>query len=285
MPQGPKRALFTVLIAALLALAGCDFPLAALNPTAPPTASPFPSPLPQPTVEILTSAELYARETRHIGETSPSYASFPVGAALPPLRAGDSPYGVSVPLAAETVLSGELFQLSPTLQPALLLLGADRAAFGALPARLAEAGFVVLLLETDARVEASQVEIMLQSLIALPGVDASRIGILGAAPAADIAAIGCAVNSLCDALALLSPRARATLLNMLPSLGPRPLWLAASQADSEAFNTASALAAAARGETHFFQVAAGQGAGLLSAQPELANQLTDWFIRQLQVQE
>ena len=184
---------------------------------------------------------------------------------------------MTVLLDANTSISGELYQANGGRQPGALLLGEDMSAWGNLPSRLFQNGFVTLVLQTGGSTQAGQVEAMLQSLIALPGVDAGVIAVIGAGQATDLALLGCAVNSLCDALALLSPLSRDTLLNMLPSYGARPLWLAASNNDPEAYHTASALAEAAPGEARFALVAEGRGASMLQVQPDLEDELFVWL--------
>ena len=260
-------------------LAGCSS-----SPNSAATAKPAtraPTPVPSPTLLILNSEELYAADRRHIGETSPRYASLPAGAVLPPVPSGGSEHGVTVLLDAETVVPGELYQQSILRQPGILIIGADIAAWGDLPRKLANQGFVVLVLQVGPLTPARQVETMMQSLIALPSVDAGLIGLVGAARAADLAALSCAVNSVCDALALFSPLARDSLLNVLPSLGERPLWLAAARNDAESLGTAAALARAALGEAQFIEVGQGRGAELLATQPDLAGQMVEWFIDQI----
>lgn len=281
--DGRVRPLLLVLLLLAISpsLTGCRI-LTAATPAHVPTASVIPRQNPMPTVEVLDSEALYGQDSRSIGQTSPSLASFPAGAVLPPAPTGDSERDVVVLLGGGRFLVGELFQPDGLRRPGILLLGADVPGWGSLPARLSQEGFNVLVLAVWPLTQASDVETMLQSLIAVPGVDAGSIGVIGADFAADLAALGCAVNSLCDALALLSPRSRDTLLNMMPSFGGRPIWLAAGQDDREALDTASALADAATGEAQYVEVSAGRGVALLRRQPDLAGQLESWLQRQLQ---
>ncbi len=234
-----------------------------------------------PTAFILSSEALYAVQGRRPGATSRSFASLPAGAVLPPAPSGGSGRGVSVSLEARTVLRGELYPAGGQSQPALLMLGGKVSVWGALPQRLAEAGFVVLALQTEPSTPARLVDLMLQSLIAVPGVDAGRIGMAGEARAADLAMLGCAVNSLCDALALFSPISRATLLNMLPAFGERALWLAASRSDSESHASARALSQAPRGQVQFHELDSGFGASLLGVEPGLSDSLVAFFTQHL----
>ena len=68
----------------------------------------------------------------------------------------------------------------------------------------------------------------------------------------------------------------------MPSYGGRPLWLAAGQDDSEAMDTAAALAEAASGEVQLLEVSAGRGVELLQIKPDLVEELASWMRRRLQ---
>lgn len=280
-PRRRLRFLLTfILIAIPLALTSCRYLSAAPHVTSP-TATAMPRQDPQPTIEVLDSEALYRQDSRAIGQTSPSLASFPAGAILPPVPDGLTERGVSLILDSETTLFGELYPQAGPRRPGVLLLSSRLAGWTALPSTLAQSGFAVLVAQTKPLTPARQIEAILQSFIAAPGVDAGSIGVIGADEAADIAALGCAVNSLCDALALLSPRSRDILVNMMPSYGDRPIWLAAGQDDREALDTASALAAAASGEAQFHRASAGRGMALLQRQLDLAEELVAWLQRQL----
>ncbi len=276
---GPSSLIIFWSLAALL-LAGCSLSREA-TPTVMSSATPAPRIMPSPTIQILRSDQLYAADTRVIGGTSPDLASFPAGAVLPPAPIGDSERAVTVALDASISLSGHLFLVDDMSRPGLLLLGEDLSAWGNLPPRLARSGFVTLVLNTQVSTQARHVETMLQSLIATPGVDASRIGLIGAGRSADLALLACAFNSLCDALALLSPQSQDTLLNVLPSYGARPLLLAAGSDDAESARLASALADAAAGEARLILAAEGRGADLLRTQPDLQDKLIHWLQRHL----
>ena len=215
-----------LLFALLPALTNCRY-LRVAEPAPAPTATAMPRQDPLPTIEVLDSEALYGNDSRAIGGTSPGLASLAPGAILPPAPDGQSDRGVSLVVDAETTLPGELYSPDGPRLPGILLLGSDIAGWGALPAELSQNSFAVLVVQIEPLTPAHQVEALLQSFIAAPGVDAGSIGVIGADRAADIAALGCAVNSLCDALALLSPRSRDTLVNMMVSYGDRPIWLAA----------------------------------------------------------
>jgi len=257
-------------------LAGCglspDWPQ---TPTATATAVSISAP---PPAAFIPKAEAqYTDATRHIGITSYSFASLPAGAILPPAPSGASERGVSVLLDARTTIHGELHQSGGGTEPAILILGAEIPAWGSLPHQLSQAGFVVLALQIAPTTPARQVDLMLQSLIAIPGVNAGAIGIVGEARSADLAMLACSVNTLCDALALLSPTSRESLLNMIPSFGGRPLWLAASRSDTESHAAALALSQAVIGQAQFIEADGGRGTDLLNTETDLADRLVAWF--------
>lgn len=251
------------------------------RPTPAPPAEVVPGVMTKPTEFVLSSEALYRDDLRHIGATSSDLASLPAGAILPPAPSGDSARGVSLALDNRTTLKGELYKQGGRTLPAILMLGADLFAWGSLPNQLSDAGFVVLVLQTHLLPPARQVDLILQSLIAIPGVDAGAIGLIGESHSADLAMLGCAVNTLCDALALFSPTSRATLLDMIPSFGERPLWLAAGRSDSESHAAALALSQGLRGGAQLIELDQGSGADLLRAEPGLADQLVNWFTFQL----
>lgn len=255
-------------------LSGCG-----LSPDWKPAPSPTPISLKLPTraPSNLSAEALYADTTRHSGVTSFRFASLPAGAVLPPAPTGNSELDVTVLLDARTTIRGELYQTGGAAFPAILILGGETASWGALPHKLSQAGFVVLALQIGPATPARHIDLMLRSLIALPAVNAGAIGLVGEGRSADLAMLGCAVNTLCDALALFSPTSRATLLNMIPSFGARPLWLSASRSESASHAAALSLSQALPGQAKFVELDSGFGAELLDAAPELADQLVNWF--------
>lgn len=261
----------------LLALVGCvspSSPAATLTSVlSAPTLAPSPTPV------ILSSEQLYRDDRRFVGQSSPDFAQFPVDAALPPAPRGDVDGRAGIVLEDGAVLFGQMFQFSDLRQPGILMMGPEPTDWGMLPSKLAQAGFAVLVMENAP--QAGQVETIVQSLAAAATVDPGRIGLIGAAQGADAALLGCAVNALCDAAALLGPLSRDTLLNMMTSYGQRPLWLAASRQDAESHAAALALSQMPLAEMVFVEVEAGNGAALLQFQPQLVDQLIDWFEAQL----
>ena len=271
---------FIIMLAAIAGmLGGCG-----LSPDWQPTAAPTAAVsrlVPTPTEFILRTEALYRDDLRHRSVTTFDLASLPAGAILPPAPYGESDRGVSLLLDNGTIIVGELYRQSSQPAPAIMILGAELSAWRSLPQQLSAASFVVLVLQTDPLMPARQVETMLQSLIAIPGVNAGAIGLIGEARSADLAMLGCSVNSLCDALALFSPTSRATLMNMLPSYGERPLWLAVGRNDSQSHAAALALAQGLRGQAQLIELDQGRGADLLRIAPGLEKQLVDWFAHHL----
>ncbi len=268
-------------MAAAVFLAGCTLP--ARTPSlATATKEPLaPRPLPTSTLTILTSDELYSEEVLAIGRTDPSFASLPVDAALPPVPIGDTQRRVKILLEDGSLIEGERFGFGLLRQPGILLLGPEANVWRSLPRQLEAAGFIVFALETEGRLRAGQLNTVLRSMLAINTVDAGKIGIVGAEGSADLALLGCAINDLCDAAALLSPLSRDTLLNMMPSYDTRPLWLAAAKDDIEAYAAALALSQTALGEMRFHELDSGRGIDLLNEQENLAEDLVEWFAVQL----
>ena len=268
----------TFLVLLMLALTACDLPSqtrATLTPTrslSAPALQASPSPV------ILSSDELYKDDDGlFIGQSNPTVAALPVDGDLPPVRIGGSDNVVDVVLTDGSVVLGDLYQVGTDRLPGILIVGADRAAWGTLPLELQTAGFTVLVMEIGLIPQAQHVETMLRTFINVGTVDPARIGVIGEAQAADIAMLACAIDELCDAVALLSPLSRDTLLNIIPSYGTRPLWVAASSQDAEAYPTALTLSQTAQGETRFVEISAGRGAGLIQFKPDLTGELVSWF--------
>ena len=199
-----RKRIYLILVFTAIAgmLAACG-----LSPDWQPTSTPTAVSrlVPTPTEFVLSTEGVYRDDLRHRGATTADLASLPAGAILPPASSGESDRGVSLLLDNRTTIAGELYRQSAKPQPAIILMGAEISAWGSLPQQLSSAGFVVLVLQTDNSMPARHVDTVLQSLIAIPGVNAGAIGLIGEAQSADLAMLGCAVNSLCDALAAVQP--------------------------------------------------------------------------------
>jgi len=262
----------------LLILTACDLPSqtrATLTPTrslSAPTLESSPAPV------IRTSDELYSDDGAFIGQSNPTIAALPADGDLPPVRVGETGNVVEVVLSDGSVLFGDLYQSGETRQPGILIVGVDRASWGALPLELQAGGFTVLVMETGLIPQAEYVETMLRTFINVGTVDPARIGVIGEAQGADIVMLACAIDELCDVVALLSPLSRDTLLNVIPSYGTRPLLVATSTQDSESYVASLVLSQTAQGDTRFIETSAGRGSSLLQFQPDLKDELVAWFV-------
>lgn len=265
-----------IFLATLLTLTACDLPSRTRSTAVPTRALSAPTLAVSPTPFIRTSDELYDDEGTFVGQSNPTIAALPVDGELPPVTHRDD-NAVEVVLADGTVLLGDLYQSGEIRRAGILLVGIDRTSWGTLPLELQRAGFTVLVMETGLIPQASHVETMLRTFINVGTVDPSKIGVIGEAQGADTVMLACAVDELCDVVALLSPLSRDTLLNIIHSYGTRPLLIATSSSDSESYPTALALTQTAQGDTRFVEVGAGRGSSLLRFEPDLASQLVTWF--------
>ena len=234
-----------------------------------------------PTPLIQRSEELYPTEAAGFGVTDRRFASLPVDAVLPPLPIGESERHIKIVLEDGAVITGERYGFGLLRQPGILLLSASAGDWGALPSQLEDAGFIAIALNVKQGLKARHIETLLRSMLAIATLDGSRIAVVGAGAAADLAFVGCAVNALCRMAALLSPLSRDSLINMLGSYAAKPLWLAAAMDDSEAYATALGLNSAATGEAVLHTPETGRGADLLKRHPHLADELVNWLKAQM----
>jgi hypothetical protein len=250
-----------------------------------PTITPTPS-LTGPTLEASATVNPLPFPSIVPGENyfenyfDPTAAGLAPGAQLPPERVGTP---VPSQLFQEIVLNamdgtpmfGDLYQQSERV-PGVLLITRNRLDWGTLPEQLYQAGYTVLTMDIRSNAGLEDFEVMLQALssgIADPG----RLVVMGGDEGADLAMIGCATDLLCDAVALLSPIGRDTLLNAMITYNPRPILLAASEQTQEAFLTIQALQAAATGNATYqtFQDTS-SGAQIVQAHTELIDVIIGW---------
>ncbi|NWG15365.1 MAG: hypothetical protein HXY41_01900 [Chloroflexi bacterium] len=275
--RGARLPTLTLLAAALL-LAAC----APAAPTPTPTAA-----LSGPTLE---ASPTFAPDSPadapadliYEGQNNPTAAALAPGAAMPPLvvsRSASGSAGQTVEITAEdgSLLFGDLYVNTTVLAPGVLLLAEERSAWGDFPALLHANGLTVLVMSVRPAAALADFRVMLQTLI--NGVaDPARIGVVGAGQGADVALLGCAADLLCDAAALLSPSNTPSLVEAVRRFNPRPLFLTASQEDTEAFSAVQAAQAAATGEVLFQPFErAGSGTALLQNRPDLGNLILAWL--------
>jgi hypothetical protein len=257
----------------LLLLAACSAPPA---PTALPTRQlSAPTLAPSPAVPILSSEQLYSA-TLSAGQNDPTAAALPNNAPLPPWASAASAEGVqtvSITLSAALSVQGDLYAPPGQRLPGVVLLAQDRKAWGALPLALQGAGLAVLLVDWPAEGRPQDVGRLLESFSELAAVDPGHLALVAASQASESALQGCALEALCDGLALLSPPQANALA--VAQLAPRPLLVVASPDEQASY--AAALALAALPGVQSIQATAGQGAGMVTSTPQLIEALVAWL--------
>ena len=233
-----------------------------------------------PTTLIRNSDEIYGDSD--VGQNNLTAAALPNGGALPPLQSGTRvPSGaeqVQLVLDDGTILTGSLYsQLGATRRvTGVLLLGASVDSWGLLPSTLVENNMTALVVEVP-NTRAANLDAILTSLSEFGTVDPSRIVVIGEQQYADMALLGCAEVPICDAIVMFSPISRDSLLNVLPNFNPRSLFVIASRADAQSYATAVSLANDYAAGSQFVEVAAGQGANILSLNSDLSRQISVWI--------
>ncbi len=235
---------------------------------------------PSPTVSFRSSGELDSSG----GANDPTAAALPRDAALPPIVLATAAPGlaqrVEVVMRDGSFLEGTLYQASDIRVPGVLLVSySDEEEWGDFPRRLRSAGFTVLVIRLRETSGVDDMADLLATLSEIGSVDPSRLAVIGSARGADTALVGCAVDQRCDAVALLSPLTRGTLLNLMAEYNPRPLFTTASASDPEAYDTAEALISASRGASRFIPYDnAGRGAQMLAFADGLTDELINWLV-------
>jgi hypothetical protein len=265
-----------MLLLLLIILAACT-PAPEASPTHRFTA---PTLAPSPTVDFQNSDELYGEITD--GQNSATAAALPRDSALPPLDTGE--ISASGAMMAElilddgTVLNAYLYQPNTEGRGAgIMLIGEALDAWGSLPVDLQTAGFTALVVELPAVLRAEDMDSLLVSFSENGTVDPSRIAVIGSMQGADMALMGCAIYPLCDAVVLLSPQNRDTLLNILPNFNPRPMLVIVGQSDESSYGTALGLASSFAEGSQLLEQASGRGAGLLALNTSLNDAIITWL--------
>lgn len=223
----------------------------------------------------------------YIGMSDPTAAALAPFSELPPLAVpGNDPLSAkqSVVVTADdgTQLAGDLYISGSERLPGVLMLARGRGDWGDFPAQVHAAGFTVLVMDVRENAPPEDVRAMLQSLssgTALP----DRLAVVGADVGADLGLLGCALEDLCDAVAILSPTGDVDFSNAMIQYNPRPMFLTATETDEPSFGAISTLQTLARGEVFFQPLQdAGHGTALVFNRPDLGNLLIAWLQQQLQ---
>lgn len=272
-----QRLKLFLLIWGLLAVAACSAfePLPTLMPTRELTG-PTTAPSPVFRGELPTEAP-----TVISGQNDPTAAAMPSGGEMPPLVVEGSGSGVqeiAITGADGRVLNGTLYSGGSARVPGLLMLAPDSSAWLDLPLRLQAAGFTVLTMTTGEVVSNGDLSAALQSLKDFATVDPARMGVIGAQNGADLALLGCAVELLCDVVAVISPTQQDALLVAMQRYNPRALFAAAGEADDVGVRASRALEDYAQGPALLVTGAgAERGAGLVQASPVIGDRLIEWL--------
>lgn len=258
-----------------------------------------PAPTPTPT-RALTGATLApspvvrgelpteSAATAFIGQNDMTAASLPANAALPPLPVGTVDAGavrqeVVLTLANGGTVAGSLYTSGAARRPGVLMLAPSSADWLDLPLRLDAAGFTVLTVDAGALTE-GDFGVLLVSLSEVGTVDPARVAVVGAEAGADLALAGCAVDMLCDALAIVSPTQTDPLLVAMQNYHPRPLFAAAATGDAAGLAAIESLNSYAGGLSGFERPeGTGRGALLMQASPALGDRLIQWLRGQMGV--
>lgn len=249
-----------------------------------PTLAPTGEVIPAPPSEVPSSFVDSA------GASDPTAAALPNDLGLPPLAitgAAGETQTVQISLSGQTVLA-DLYENVVVRSPGVMLLAENREVWGQFPRQLEQSGYVVLAVDLPPGSSATTVNEIMGSFSEVAfgadsRLDSARIAVMGEQSGADAALRGCAVDSRCDALVMLSPLSGEQASTLALAYGDRPLFVAASQDSPVSYTLAQSYANRQSGETLFQPFAsAGSGAQMLTAQPTLATQLIGWLDQQLQ---
>ena len=199
-----------------------------------------------------------------------------------------------------TPLTAELYEASSRSAPAVVLvhmLTRNKGDWDLLANRIQDAGITALAIDLrghggsagspQALAEMVQdVAAAVAWLMTRPGARPVAIGIVGASLGASLALLASVDQPEVRAIGLVSPsldyRGIRTDVNLVKSLGPRPIWLAASADDPYALRTVREFASQPSGpREQFVSTVAGHGTVLLAADPDAGRALVDWLRRSL----
>ncbi len=276
------------LLVGMLVLAACEPP----GPPPRPTRTLLPSLAPSLTVDpVLPTVNPHAA----VGINDPLAAAAPNDGDvehivfLPP----EEPFDV-VASSDGLRLRGTLFRAAQEPAPALLLLhmiDGRKEDWMPLVTPLQQGGYTVLVVDmrghgltggsSDWSLARQDTIDILATLRLVDGVNALRIGAVGADIGGNLALAGCAVTEFCRVVVMLSPGLDyrgVTSEGAVTQLGDRPLLLVASQEDSNAAQSAQILESLAAGPHELvFYNGAGHGTTMLRLESRLAGVIPAWL--------
>jgi alpha-beta hydrolase superfamily lysophospholipase len=259
-----------------------------------PPAEPTDSPTISPTETLSSEAPYPAVESADNSDNSPYPAAQPAAADSPYPAPGQGP--ATFPGAGDLPISGELHLPENVNEPwpgilLLHMLGSDKDAWGDVPSQLAEAGYAVLAIdmrghgETGGSIDWESAEEdhqrALEFLAGVPGVDASRLAVVGASIGSNLALRAGADSEAVRTVILLSPGLDyqgVTTEGALSEFGDRPLLILASSEDTYAAESSETLADQAVGEVELEMYQdAGHGTEMIAGEPSLVDKILDWL--------
>lgn len=268
------------LLLLILLLAGCR--LVEPIPTAIPTRA-LTGPTLAPTEVFRGEVPTEAPTLAFLGASDPTAAALPRDSSLPPLPVGSVAPGevkqtIEIAVGPGILMPGDLYSAGDQRVPGILMLAPDSDGWLDIPLRLQAAGFSVLTMDIANPNDLSIFSTLLHSFSEAGPVDPGSIAVVGAEGAADMALFGCAADTLCDSVALISPTQRQSLLIAMQTYNPRPLFLAAGDGDTVAMDTVQSLADFAQGDADLQTgTGAGRGTDLIQANLNLGDRLIEWL--------
>jgi len=267
-------------VAAVMMLAGCqDEPV---RPTPPATFPPLEA---SPTFTLLRPTEIPpdAVLPQLPGINNPTAAALPGEADVLPDTSFDGVYKpqvMAIPLTESGVsLNAELYA-NPEGARGVLMLAAPFDDWGGLPATLREQGYTVLAVDGRVPTQAGDFAAAFNALVTLGRVSQAGIAVIGAETFADAALIGCAEESRCATVVMLSPRDPQATVSALAGYGDRPLLAASSLNDADGTRTIEALRASASGDALIQPLDdGGTGTQMIQRRADLVTLIETWLAR------
>jgi dienelactone hydrolase len=193
-------------------------------------------------------------------------------------------------------IAGTLYVPAEAPQPwpgvlLLHMLGRQRGDWEAVATELSEAGYAVLAIDmrghgdTNSNVNWSDAAVdhrrAVNYLGRIPGIDNSRIAVMGASIGSNMALQAGTDNREINTVILLSPGldyAGVTTENILSSYGGRPILIVASREDTYSAESSDVLASKAQGEASLVMYdGAGHGTAMFNREPGLINTVVEWL--------
>jgi pimeloyl-ACP methyl ester carboxylesterase len=180
--------------------------------------------------------------------------------------------------------------------PAVLLLhmaNGNRHDWGDFPQKLGAAGYAVLAIDLRGHGDSGGSRDWSKGpqdtaqawgyLARLQGVDAQRTAIIGASIGANLALVQGAAEESIRTVVLLSPGLSyfgVSSVEAMKGFGDRPVLILASSEDSYAAESSRQLKQMAKGPAELQMLdGAGHGTQMLTAQPDLTQQILDWLAK------